>query len=250
MTEFSITVRGAVAELSAAGDGLLAPDGCERLADLLADVSGIPEARVAVLTEGLFRLRWDGTALREQIADVAGGRRLSGTMQRIAETPLPLLARIQGDAFDAGFELALLCDIRLAADDARLGFPGGASGMLPAGGGASRLARLAGRAAALRMLLTGEPLDAAAALDRGLVTGVYPVDRLAAEAQRLADVIASRGPIAVRYAKEAVQHGADMPLDQALRYETDLTIILQTTRDRAEGVAAFAEKRSPAFTGE
>ena len=91
--------------------------------------------------------------------------------------------------------------------------------------------------------------DASEALRIGLVSAVVPRDRLDAEAVALAERIASRGPIAVAYAKEAVRRGLEQPLDEALRYETDLTVILQTTEDRAEGVRAFIEKREPKFKG-
>ena len=135
------------------------------------------------------------------------------------------------------------------AGDARLGWPETALGLVPMGGGTQRLARLVGRGKALEMILTGEPVDAREALRIGLVSAVVPRDRLAAEAEAVAARIAERGPIAVRYAKEAISLGLDMTLEQALRYETDLTVILQTTRDRAEGVRAFLEKRSPKFEG-
>jgi enoyl-CoA hydratase/carnithine racemase len=140
--------------------------------------------------------------------------------------------------------------VRLAAEGARFGFPDSVSGVPPIAGGVARLARLAGRGTALRLLLTGETIGTDEALACGLVSGVHPPGRLHAEAERLASVIASRGPIATRYAKEAVSRGTEMPLDQALRFETDLTIILQATADRAEGIRAFAEKRLPRFGGQ
>jgi enoyl-CoA hydratase/carnithine racemase len=99
------------------------------------------------------------------------------------------------------------------------------------------------------MILTGEPIDAADALRIGLVSVLVPRDRLLAEAETIATRIAERGPLAVRYAKEAITRGLEMPLEQALRFETDLTIILQTTEDRAEGVRAFLEKRNAEFKG-
>jgi enoyl-CoA hydratase/carnithine racemase len=99
------------------------------------------------------------------------------------------------------------------------------------------------------MLLLGETLDAETARLCGLVNRVAPPGDVGSTARAIAESIASRGPLAVRYAKEAILRGLDMPLDQALRYETDLTVILQTTADRAEGVRAFLEKRPPRFEG-
>ena len=99
------------------------------------------------------------------------------------------------------------------------------------------------------MILLGEELDAQAALACGLVSALVPSADLAAHGRALAERIAAQGPIAVRYAKESMLRGLDMPLEQALRYETDLTVILQTTADRAEGVRAFIEKRPPQFEG-
>ncbi|MDP2676019.1 MAG: enoyl-CoA hydratase/isomerase family protein [Dehalococcoidia bacterium] len=167
----------------------------------------------------------------------------------LAELPRPVVCAVQGEALSAGLELALACDIRIAAEDARLGLPETTLGLLPMGGGTQRLARLVGRGKALEMVLTGEPVDAQEALRTGLVSAAVPRERLAAEAEAVAARIAERGPIAVRYAKEAIGRGLEMTLEQALRYETDLTIILQTTEDRAEGVRAFLEKRKPRFKG-
>ena len=114
---------------------------------------------------------------------------------------------------------------------------------------ANVLARLVGRAEALRLVLLGEVIDADEALRIGLVSAVYPPDDLFPAAESLALRMASRGPIALRYAKEAVRRGLEQPLDQALQFETDLTIILQSTEDRDEGVRAFLEKREPKFKG-
>src|SRR6185295_5589234 len=153
----------------------------------------------------------------------------------------PVIAVIQGDAIGAGLELALACDIRIAAEEAMLSLPGVPMGEMPSGGATQRLPRLVGHAKAAEMILLGEPVSAPAAVAWGLVNHIAPAAGLRALAERLAGVIASRGPLAVRYAKEAMLRGMDMPLEQALRYETDLTVILQTTADRAEGVQAFLE---------
>lgn len=247
-----VTRRGAVSVVTAPPRtaGVLTLELIERLAAALGALADDQATRVVILdgADDLFAGVWA----------VAGGetpahdypRRLSAAMQDVARTPLPVIAVIHGDALGAGLELALACDVRLSAEGARFGLPHGDAAALPLAGGVARLARVAGRAVAMQMLLTGQPLAAADALAHGLVSGVYTAERLMPETERLADVIASRGPIALRFAKEAVARGVEMPLDQALRFETDLTIILQTTADRAEGVRAFAEKRTPEFTGQ
>jgi len=159
----------------------------------------------------------------------------------------PVVACVAGEASGAGLELLLACDVRVAAAAARFSMP---AGTMPRAGATQRLPRLVGRARAAELLLLGEAVDAETALAWGLVNAVAAdVAAAQAAAGRLAASIASRGPLAVRYAKEAVLRGLDMPLDQALRYETDLTVILQTTADRAEGVDAFLQKRPPRFTG-
>jgi enoyl-CoA hydratase len=161
----------------------------------------------------------------------------------------PVIALIEGAAIGAGLELALACDVRIAGENARFAMPAVAAGAMPVAGGTQRLPRLIGHARAAEMILLGEPMDARAALACGLVNRVAPSAEARAEAEHLAGTMASRGPLALRYAKEAINRGLDMPLEQALRYETDLTVILQTTRDRAEGVRAFVEKREPRFEG-
>jgi enoyl-CoA hydratase/carnithine racemase len=167
----------------------------------------------------------------------------------LAELPKPVVCAINGDATGGGLALALACDVRVAAEGARFSLPETGMGLVPMGGATQRLVRIAGRGKATEIVLTGEPVDAAEALRCGLVSAVVPRAKVAAEAERVAEVIASRGPLAVQYAKEVVSRGIDMPLEQGLRYETDMTVILQTTEDRAEGVKAFLEKREPKFKG-
>jgi enoyl-CoA hydratase/carnithine racemase len=221
---------------------------CEALAD-------DPQVRVVVLSGGegaAFSMGWDASLLAAQVegkAAARGGERLGHTFDFLAQMPRPVICAANGDAVSAGLELALACDVRLACPEARFAFPETAWGIIPMAGGTQRLARIVGRAAALELILTAAPIDAQTALRIGLVSHVVPRDRLLVEASALAERIAARGPLAVRYAKEAVSQGLDMPLEQALRFETDLTIILQTTEDRAEGVRAFLEKRSPEFHG-
>lgn len=189
--------------------------------------------------------RWSHLA-DEQMAQCSGACR--SAFEPVAAMPQPVIAAIGGPAHGAGLELALAADVRLASTNASFMLCEGES--LPLAGGLTRLSRAVGRATAAWMALTGATLSAEEALRAGLVSAVLSPEELGAEVDRLVAVIAARGPIAVRYAKEAARRGADMTLAQALRVETDLTVILQTTADRAEGVAAFMEKRQPQFRGE
>jgi enoyl-CoA hydratase/carnithine racemase len=210
---------------------------CEALSDE-------PGLRVVILgAEGSdFSRGWDWEAI--SLADLPPDP--FGCLATLAR---PVVCAINGAATGGGLELALACDIRIAAESARFSLPDLSMGLLPLAGGLQRLARLVGRGKALELALTGDEIGADEALRIGLVSSVVPEDRLAAEADAIAKRIAERGPIATAYAKEAVTRGIDLPLEQALRFETDLTIILQTTEDRAEGVRAFLEKRKPDFKG-
>ncbi len=215
-----------------------------------------PGVRSIVLTgEGdAFSSGWDWNAFGgESPAAAVESLRTAGVLDDpfgcFAESARPVIAAINGDALGGGLALALAADIRIAAETARVGLPEADTGMLPMAGATQRLLRLTGRGKALEMMLTGEPIDAAEALRIGLVGEVTPRAKLEARAQALAERLAERGPLALQYAKEAISRGIDMPLEQALRYETDLTVILQTTEDRAEGVRAFLEKRKPEFKG-
>ena len=138
-------------------------------------------------------------------------------------------------------------DLALAADIRVCGAGGSLRGRLA---GNARVRSLADEATALLLFLGRTPLEAGSLLEAGLVSSRTPPGAALAEARRIAGVIASRGPIATRLGKEAIWRGLGQPLDQALRFETDLTLLLQTTKDRAEGVRAFLEKRPPRFAGE
>jgi enoyl-CoA hydratase/carnithine racemase len=167
----------------------------------------------------------------------------------IAAIECPVVAVINGNALAQGLELALSCDIRIASDKARFGLPQVAGGLMPMDGGTQRLPRIVGRGKALEMLLTAETITAAGALEMGLVNKICPPGDLVDEAQKLAETIADKGPIALKYLKEAVNKGMDMTMEQGLRLEADLYFLLHTTIDRIEGVNAFREKRPPEFKG-
>ena len=161
----------------------------------------------------------------------------------------PIIAAIRGFALGGGLELALACDIRIAAEDAQLGLTEINLAIIPGGGGTQRLPRLVGRGKALEMILTGMRVPAAEALRIGLVERVVPVAELMSAAQGLARQIADKAPIALRYAKEAVVGGLGLPLADGVRLENDLSTLLRTTEDRVEGAKAFVEKRKPKWTG-
>ena len=182
-----------------------------------------------------------------------GGSELAvpcGVAAAVADMEKPVIAAINGDALGQGLELTLACDIRLAVSGARLGFPPVDKGLLPMDGGTQRLSRIVGRGKALEMLFTGEILTTEEAYDIGLVSKVVEWEALASEAEMLAADLASKAPIALRYAKEAINKGLDLTLEQGLRLEADLYFLLHTTDDRTEGIRAFQEKRSPKFKGQ
>ena len=171
-------------------------------------------------------------------------------VETLAQLSKPTVAILNGDATDEGLELALALDLRAATVETRLALTQLLRGRLPRFGGTQRLPRLAGQAHALRMILTGAPMSAGDALRLGLVTWLANgPDDLHRVARDLLATLASRGPVGLRMAKEAVRKGYDMTIDQGIRLEEDLYALLQTTSDRAEGVRAFLEKRKPLFKG-
>lgn len=208
----------------------------------VATVSAAGECPFAVLQEALASLT-DGYTVRAVILDCRGdgaGDHPGDDGQRWLERyAIPLVAVLDGPVSPSAAARALGCDIRVAAPSLDATIPPVA---------ARRTLQLVGEAGVARLLERGGHVDAALAEEIGLVSAV--VEDAMEEAQRIAALIASRGPIATRFAREAIWRGLDMPLDQALRFETDLTILLQSTKDRAEGVAAFVQKRPPSFKGE
>ena len=174
--------------------------------------------------------------------------------EALAGLDLPVLIALNGDAIGQGLELALAGDLRLAADTARMGLSAAGRPELPWDGGTQRLPRLVGPAWALDLALTGRTVTAAEALRIGLVNRVtaaenLAAENLAAEAWGLAAAILAGGPVAIRYAREAVYQGLDLSLAQGLRLEADLSILLHGMADRAEGIASFREGRKPRFEG-
>ncbi len=167
----------------------------------------------------------------------------------VAGIERPVVAAINGDAFGAGLALALACDLRIASSDALFGVPDLGRGYFPASGITQWLPRIVGRGKAMELMLTAEAIDAPQAQRMGLIHQVVPHQELLSAAERLTGDIATKAPLALRYAKEAVNKGLELTLEQGLRLECDLYMILQTTHDRIEGIEAFRGKRQPSFEG-
>ena len=172
-----------------------------------------------------------------------------GIYQAIAEFPKPVIAMINGFALGGGCELALACDVRIASRAARLGQPEIKLGIIPGGGGTQRLPRLIGSGRALRMILTGEVVDAVEAERIGLVDILTENDDLHRTTMELARAMAAQSPLTVRIAKTAVRAAEEMPLSAGLALERELFISAFGSDDKREGVAAFLEKRPAKFTG-
>jgi enoyl-CoA hydratase len=170
------------------------------------------------------------------------------TVGRLENMSKPVIAAVNGYALGGGTELALACDIRVASDKAVFGQPEVKLGMIAGFGGTQRLTRLVGPGRAKEMLFTGDHYDAEAARQMGLVNTVVPGDELLDYCLDMAKKIASRGALAVRLSKEAVNHGQDMDLQKALHLESTLYAVVFSTDEPCEGCGAFLEKREPKWT--
>lgn len=169
--------------------------------------------------------------------------------ERIRKLAKPLIAAVQGFALGGGNELAMLCDLIVAGESARFGQPEINLGLIPGAGGTQRLTRAIGKYKAMEMILTGRQMSAREAEAAGLVTRVVPDEVVLDEAKALAGEIASKPPVAVRLAKEAVLKAFDMHLEGGLDYERKCFYLLFATADHSEGIQAFLAKRPPRFQG-
>ncbi len=167
--------------------------------------------------------------------------------ETVLQVKKPVIAAVAGFALGGGCELAMMCDIILAADTAKFGQPEINLGVMPGAGGTQRLTRAVGKSKAMEMILTARMMDAAEAERANLVSRVVPAAELVAEAIKLGEKLASLSPVAVAMAKETVNRAFEMTLTEGVRYERRLFLSLFGTPDQREGMAAFAEKRKPAF---
>jgi len=226
----------------------------EELTACFGDIAQNADVRVVVATGAGEKAFSAGADIREFVAPQvpvqfrAHRQRVDfrAAMDRCGQ---PIIAAIRGFALGGGLEFALACDIRIASEDSLLGLTEVNLAIIPGGGGTQRLPRLVGRGKALEMILTGVRIDAREALRIGLVERVVPAGEALSAAQTLALTLAERAPVALRYAKEAVVKGLELPLAEGGRLENDLATLLRTTEDRIEGAKAFLEKRKPRFTG-
>jgi len=226
------------------------------LMEALQRVRTDEDIRVAVLA-GAGRTFCAGADLKER---AQSGRAADASVASVIETsraasfarlPMekPLIAAIDGYCLAAGFELALTCDIRICTPEARFGLPEITRGFFPGGGGPQRLMRAVPQAAAMEMLLTGDPIDAATALRVGLVSRIVSENELLPTARQIAQRIASHAPLAVKAVKEVAQTALDETLEQSLRFGSTLRWIIGQTEDAREGPRAFAERREPRYQG-
>ncbi len=217
----------------------------------LAAATDDPSTRAVVVTGGAEHFA-AGADIREMAllgaVDVLMHER-ARHWRAIAAFPKPIVAAVCGYALGGGCELALACDLIVAGTNAQFGQPEVNLGMIPGAGGATRLARTCGKALAMQMVLTGMPIDARTALAAGIAVEVDEPESALARAVELASIIASKPPVAVRLAKEAVRRALDIPLSDAVEADRQAFALLAASDDRREGIAAFLEKRPARFTG-
>jgi enoyl-CoA hydratase/carnithine racemase len=254
MAESRVVVEhtGAIALVTLNRPGVLNALDTHLLAELGATFRSL-DSRVVVLT-GAGRAFCAGADLEErhgmnEAAWRDHHRVLERAFEAVREQPAPTIAAVEGYALAGGLELALSCDLLVAAADAQLGLPEVTRGIIPGGGGTQLLPRLVGTSRAKELIFTGRRIDAPTAERYGLVTRVVEAGRAREQALELAHEIARNAPLAVRAAKRAIDGGARAPLESGLRIELDAYWTCIATSDREEGIRAFSEGREPRFEG-
>jgi enoyl-CoA hydratase len=225
------------------------------VAELHQALAEVREARATVLIltgagEKAFVSGADINAIRERRRDDALASINSGLMTAVESHEAVVIAAVNGVAFGGGCELALACDLRIAAEHAVFGLPEPSLGIIPGAGGTQRLPRIVGLGRAKEMILAGARWDARKALEAGLVSEVVPGPELLEAARALAERILALGPLAVRLAKMALNASSQMPLAAGLVYESTAQAITFESADKREGTSAFLEKRKPDFRGQ
>ncbi len=224
-------------------DNIINQQLAQELDDICCQINQDNDIYVVIITGAGDKVFCGGSELDEKITRYSPAATIASLSQ-------PVIASINGDALGQGLELALSCDIRLASGKAKFSFPQIVSGLIPINGGTQRLPRIVGKGKALELILTAETISAKEALEIGLINRVIAKEELASEVETMARTMTTKGPIALKSAKEAVNKGLDLTLEQGLRLEADLYFLLHTTADRIEGISAFLEKRPPQFKGQ
>jgi len=224
------------------------------LSRFLDEIEEDEELRVLVITGEGDKAFVAGADIEEIVdRDAKIGRRVTRERQelfsRIQNLPIPVIAAVNGYALGGGLELALACSIRICSEKAQFGAPEVKLGIIPGDGGTQRLPRLIGLGRAMEMILTGDFIDASEAYRIGLANKVVPHEELMETTMELARTIASRPPLAVRYAKEAVNRSQEGDTASGFALESYLHALCCTTEDKKEGVSAFLEKRKGTFKG-
>lgn len=222
----------------------------QELAEICRDISIDEKIKVVIFTGAGEKAFSAASDLKKNKSTGKGqSDRLLSVAAPVAALKCPTIAAINGDASGQGLELALACDIRIASNKARFALPQIAAGLMPWDGATQRLLRIVGITRAMELVLTGEAIDAREAQRIGLVSKVVPLKELMPLAKNMAQTMASQSPLALSFAKEAINKGLDLTMEQGLRLEADLYFLLHTTKDRTEGIKAFREKRPPKFRG-
>ncbi len=226
----------------------------DEMALALDDCRANPSVRALVVTGAGDKAFVAGADINElakmnPLGAKALARRGQEVFARFEELGKPTIAMVNGFALGGGLELALACTLRTAATTARLGLPEVSLGIIPGYGGTQRLARVAGPAVAREWILTGDMFAAEEAHRVGVVNRVFPPEELREGTMKLVQTILSRGPVAIRFALEAIQRGLNMPQREGELMECDLFGLSASTADMKEGMAAFLEKRKPRFQG-
>jgi enoyl-CoA hydratase len=230
-------------------------DVLRELQQVFAETRGDDAVRAVILTgagEKAFVAGADIAELSEKSPASAKEQTILGQdiLRHIENFPKPVVGAINGYALGGGCELALATHLRVAAATAKLGLPEVKLGIIPGYGGTQRLPRLIGRARALEMILSGEPISAETALDWGLINKIAPsAKETVATAEKLLEPILERAPLALGAVLEAVRRGRNVPQTEGMRIEADLFALLYNTRDVKEGMTAFLEKRAAKFEG-
>jgi enoyl-CoA hydratase/carnithine racemase len=232
----------------------LSRDLAEALSDACAQIANTPAIRAVVVTGAGTRAFCAGADLKERRLLAAEERArhtraIEAAAEALAAVPPPTIAAIRGYALAGGAELALACDLRVAGSDAMLGLPEVKIGIFPGAGGVLRLPALVGEGVARDLLFTGRQIAAAEALRVGLIERMTEPDDVLETARELAVAIAANAPLAVHAVKRALNESRGRPLQEARRVVNALRAELDDTADYAEGLAAFAEKRAPRFSG-